>query len=143
MNRISGRTQGAEEVWFGNFRTGSLLFADDMVLLAPSICDLQLSLDRFAAKCKVAGMKISTSKSEAVVLKRRKVDCLLQVGEEILLQVEEFKYLGVLFMSEGKIEREIDRQIGAASTVMWALRRSVVAKRDLDSSWVFFVFQCG
>ncbi|TWW82356.1 hypothetical protein D4764_01G0021710 [Takifugu flavidus] len=31
--------------------------------------------------------------------------------EEILPQVEEFKYLGVLFMSEGRMEQEIDRQI--------------------------------
>ena len=45
---------------------------DDVVLLAPSACDLQLSLDRFAAECKAAGMKISTSKSEAMVLNREK-----------------------------------------------------------------------
>ncbi|KAI3361916.1 hypothetical protein L3Q82_012186 [Scortum barcoo] len=36
-------------------------------------------------------------------------------GGEVLPQVEEFKYLGVLFTSEGKMEREIDRRIGAAS----------------------------
>ena len=54
-------------------------------------------------------MKISTSKSEAMVLSRKRVDCPLQVGGESLLQVEEFKYLGVLFMSEGKMEQEINR----------------------------------
>ncbi|TWW67096.1 hypothetical protein D4764_02G0001370 [Takifugu flavidus] len=42
-------------------------------------------------------MKISTSKSEAMVLNWKKVECLLRVKEEILPQVEEFKYLGVLF----------------------------------------------
>ncbi|KAI3377609.1 hypothetical protein L3Q82_008770 [Scortum barcoo] len=39
--------------------------------------------------------------------------CPLRVGEEFLPQVEEFKYLGVLFMSQGKMEREMDRRIGA------------------------------
>ena len=39
-----------------------------MVLLAPSVRGLQLSLDRFTAECEAAGMKISTSKSEAMVL---------------------------------------------------------------------------
>lgn len=34
-------------------------------------------------------------------------------GEETLPQVDDFKYLGVLFSHEGKIEREIDRQIGS------------------------------
>ncbi|KAI3369704.1 hypothetical protein L3Q82_024548 [Scortum barcoo] len=44
-----------------------------------------------------------------------RVACPLRVGGEVLPQVEEFKYLGVLFTSEGKMEREIDRRIGAAS----------------------------
>ncbi|TWW53743.1 hypothetical protein D4764_0109230 [Takifugu flavidus] len=108
---------------------GSLLFADDVVLLASSARDLQLSLDRFTAACEAAGMKISTSKSEAMVLNRKKVECFLRVKEEILPQVEEFKYLGILFTSEGRMEREIDRRIGAASAVMRTLHRSVVVKR--------------
>ena len=45
-----------------------MLFADDVVLLATSVCDLQLSLDRFAAECEAVGMRISTIKSEAMVL---------------------------------------------------------------------------
>ncbi|TWW59948.1 hypothetical protein D4764_05G0000380 [Takifugu flavidus] len=55
-------------------------------------------------------MKISTSKSEAMVPNWKKVECLLRVKEEILPQVEEFKYLGVLFTSEGRMEREVDRR---------------------------------
>ncbi|KAI3358216.1 hypothetical protein L3Q82_003219 [Scortum barcoo] len=65
--------------------------------------DLQHVLERFAAECEAAGMRISTSKSEAMVLDRKRVACPLQVGGEVLPQVEEFKYLGVLFTSEGKI----------------------------------------
>ncbi|KAI3364827.1 hypothetical protein L3Q82_001012 [Scortum barcoo] len=57
--------------------------------------------------CGAAGMRISTSKSKAMVLDRKRVACPLRVGGEVLPQVEEFKYLGVLFMSEGKMEREI------------------------------------
>ena len=46
-------------------------------------------------------MRISTSKSEAMVLDWKKVACSLRSGGELLPQVEEFKYLEVLFMSEG------------------------------------------
>ncbi|XP_065817852.1 uncharacterized protein [Labrus bergylta] len=77
-------------------------------------------------------MRVSTSKSEAMVLCRKKVDCSLQVGSESLSQVEEFKYLGVLFTSEGRMECEIDRRTGSASAVMQALCRTVVAKRELS-----------
>uniref|UniRef100_A0A671XIN0 Reverse transcriptase domain-containing protein n=1 Tax=Sparus aurata TaxID=8175 RepID=A0A671XIN0_SPAAU len=111
MDRISRRSHGPEGIWFGSHWISSLLFADDVVLLAPSSQDLQHVLGRFAAECEAAGMRISTSKSEAMVLNRKKVACSLQVGGEFLPQVEEFKYLGVLFTSEGRMERETDRRI--------------------------------
>ncbi|KAI3375173.1 hypothetical protein L3Q82_021083 [Scortum barcoo] len=108
--RFLGVARGRRESRFGNHRISSLLFADDVVLLASSSQDLQHVLERFAAaECEAAGMRISTSKSEAMVLDRKRVACPLQVGGEVLPQVEEFKYLGVLFTSEGKMEREIDR----------------------------------
>ena len=129
MDRISRSSQGPEGVRFGNHRIASLLFADDVVLLASSNQDLQCALGRFAAECDMAGMRISTSKSEAMVLDRKKVTCPLWVGGEPLPQVEEFKYLGVLFTSGGRMEREIDRRIGAVSTVMRALYRSIVVKK--------------
>ena len=56
----------------------------------------------------------------------------LQVGNEILPQVEEFKYLGVLFTSEGRMEREVDGRIGAASAVLRALQRPVDVKKELN-----------
>ncbi len=58
--------------------------------------------------------------------------CPLQVGGEFLPQVEEFKYLGVLFTSKGSMERVIDRWIGAASAVMRSMYRSVVVKKEMS-----------
>nr|XP_054600482.1 uncharacterized protein LOC129164434 [Nothobranchius furzeri] len=90
----------------------------------------ELLLGRFAAECEAAGMRVSTSKS--MVLDRKRVACQLLVGGEVLPQVEEFKYLGVLFTSDGRRDREIDRRIGSASAVMRMLNRSVVVKRELS-----------
>lgn len=61
-----------------------------------------------------------------------KVVCSLQVVGAILPQVEEFKYLRVLFTSGGTMEGEMDRQIGAAAAVKWSLYRSVVVKKELS-----------
>ncbi len=58
--------------------------------------------------------------------------CPLQVSEEFLPQVEEFKYLGVLFTSEGRMQREIDRRIGASSAVMRSMYWSVMVKKELS-----------
>ncbi|KAI3377325.1 hypothetical protein L3Q82_008534, partial [Scortum barcoo] len=54
-------------------------------------------LERFAAECEAAGMRISTSKSEAMVLDRKRVACPLRVGGEVLPQVEEFKLDPILY----------------------------------------------
>ncbi|TWW77698.1 Retrovirus-related Pol polyprotein from transposon 17.6 [Takifugu flavidus] len=97
---------------------------DDVVLLASSARD-QRSLDWFAAVCEAAGMRISTSKSEAMDLNWKKVDCLVRVKEEILPQVEEFKYLGVLFTSEGRMEQEIDRQRELSQKAKLSIYRSI------------------
>ncbi|KAI3371109.1 hypothetical protein L3Q82_023745 [Scortum barcoo] len=137
MDRISRRSQGPEGVRFGNHRISSLLFADDVVLLASSSQDLQHVLERFAAECEAAGMRISTSKSEAMVTRPEKGGVPSPGGvEKVLPQVEEFKYLGVLFTSEGKMEREIDRRIGAASAVECGyavgVPRTVVVKKELS-----------
>ncbi|KAK3525723.1 hypothetical protein QTP70_006745 [Hemibagrus guttatus] len=111
----------------------------DVVLLASSSLDLQHALERFAAECEVAGMSVSTSISEAMVLNRKKLACTLQVGGEFLPQVEEFKYLGVL--SEGRMDREIDRRIGAAAAVMRSMYRSVVVKKELSRKAKLSIYQ--
>ncbi|KAK3517503.1 hypothetical protein QTP70_012581 [Hemibagrus guttatus] len=116
-------------------------FRDDVVLLAPSSLDLQHALGRFAAECESAGMRVSTSKSEAMVLDRKKVSCTLQVGGELLPQVEEFKYLGILFTSEGRMDCEIDRQISAVAAVMWSMYRSVVVKKELSRKVKLSIYQ--
>ncbi|KAI3366327.1 hypothetical protein L3Q82_000438 [Scortum barcoo] len=83
-----------------------------LVRIAGRHQDLQHVLERFAAECEtLAGMRISTSKSEAMVLDRKRVACPLQGGwrgpaSSGGVQVSR----GLVHKSEGKMEREIDRQ---------------------------------
>lgn len=55
----------------------------------------------FAAKC--AGMRVNTSRSEAMVLCWKMMHCSLSVGSELLPHLKQFKYLGVLFTTDGKM----------------------------------------
>jgi len=64
MDRISIRV---ESVLFWDLRIASLLFADDVVLLASSDRDLQHTLWQFAAECEAVSMRVSTSMFEAMV----------------------------------------------------------------------------
>lgn len=71
---------------------------------------VQLGLDSFSAECEEVGMRTGTSGSEAMVLRKR---CDLCVGKTLLLQVEELKYLGVVFRRDGRMEQETERRTGA------------------------------
>ena len=110
-------------------------FGEDLVLLASSDLDLQHALDRFSAVCKQRGMNISTKKTEALCVSRNSRQCMLQVSGITLQQVEKFKYLGVVFTSDGRRNRRLIRSLvkrtGKTNTVLGKLYRSVVTKRKL------------
>ena len=118
MNGIDKCSQADECASIGNCKISPLLFADDLVLLSSTESGLQRALNSFADACNTAGMKISTAKIEVLHLSRK--------------QVEEFKYLGVTFMSDGRQDEELDTQISKASAVMQALPFSVVMKQELS-----------
>ncbi|KAK3545415.1 hypothetical protein QTP70_007410 [Hemibagrus guttatus] len=99
------------------------------------------SIQFIHAECEADGMRVSTSKSDAMVLNWKKMACTLQVGDAVLPQVEEFKYLGVLFTSEGRMDHEIDRRIGAAAAVMWSMYQSVVVKKELSRKAKLSIYQ--
>lgn len=65
-------------VQYGGLEVTSLFFADD-VLLAPSDQEHRHALEHFAAEFVADGMKIITSKPEALVLSEKRVGCSLQV----------------------------------------------------------------
>ena len=77
MDRISRCSQGNEGVWFGDLKSRSLLFADDMVMSASSVRNLRLSLEWVTVKCEASEMTISTSKLDGMILSQKKKACLL------------------------------------------------------------------
>ncbi|KAI3374597.1 hypothetical protein L3Q82_021177 [Scortum barcoo] len=136
MDRISRRSQGPEGVRFGNHRISSLLFADDVVLMASSGQDLQHVLGWFAAKCEVAGMRISTSKSEAMVIDRKRVACPLRRWvERSCLKWRSSSISGSCSRVRERWSVRLTGRIGAASVkVMRSVYRTwtVVVKKELS-----------
>lgn len=105
--------------------TGSLLFADEAVLLAASVCDLLLSL--VGAASHSAARRISTFEWLSAGKRWR---AFSRWGRRFCPNGG-FQVARGLFKSEGKMGREVDRRIGAAPAVMQTLRGSVVVKREL------------
>lgn len=75
------------------------------------------------------------------VLEWKRLECLLQVGDDILHKINEFKYLGVLFTCErGRMEAR-NRRIGPASAVIQTLDWSVVVKKTPSRNAKLSIYQ--
>ncbi|KAK3565172.1 hypothetical protein QTP86_000478 [Hemibagrus guttatus] len=81
---VRGPLLRAVQSLYNRSRSLARIASYDVAPLPPSSLELQHALGRFAAECEVAGMRVSSSKSEAMVLDRKKVACTLQVGGERL-----------------------------------------------------------
>ena len=121
MNWIDKCSQADECATIGICKISRLLFADDFILLSSTESGIQHALKSFAVACNTAGMKISMAETEVLHLSRNPDQCVLQVNEATLKQVEQFKYLGVAFTSHRRQDEELDTRIGKASAVMRAL----------------------
>ena len=94
-----------------------LMFADDMVLMAEDQIILREMVSELDRRCRKYGMGVSRDGTEVVVTNGEPVQCDVELDGEALGQVEQFGYLGSMFVGEGGAERMSRR--GA-----WGLRGS-------------------
>ena len=139
MDRIVKKSESCGKVTIGDCTVRRLLFADDLVLLDSTQNGLQQAIDRFSDACSVAGMKISTTKTETICLSRQPKQCFFQIDGVPLKQ--SFKYLGISFTSDGRQNSKLDTHIRKASAVMRQLHRSVVLKRELCTKAKLSIFR--
>ncbi|XP_072936701.1 uncharacterized protein [Epargyreus clarus] len=106
----------------------NISYADDMVLLSPSIAGLRKLLSICEAYAEIHGLKYNSKKSEILVFKAprqglRRVPPVYLNGEALKL-VERFKYLGHIVTSSLKDDDDIERERRALS-----VRGNMLARR--------------
>ena len=86
-----------------------LLYADDLVLLAPSRSDLTTALEELERITRKWGMMVNYPKTEAVVfgLPAAKI----QVGSSSVAVKPQFKYVGSIVQADGGQDRELQRRL--------------------------------
>ena len=88
-------------------RIEELMFADDLVLIAEDQSRLQEMVSNLDQQCKNYGMRNSRDKTEVMVTSREPIQCGIQLDGETLKQVEQFKYLGRIFVREGGCKEDV------------------------------------
>ena len=102
IDKIDKDTSSSIGVTFEEVNVRRLLFADGLALLSSNKSYPQYVLDWFSDAFLDAGMKISTDKTEIMLISS--FQCSFQTSRVTLRQTETFKYLGVTFSSNGRQE---------------------------------------
>ena len=94
----------------------NIRYADDTVLLADSLENLQSLLNIVVTESERKGLSLNVKKTECMVVSKNAVNpiCNLESKGEKINQVQKFKYLGYIITSDGKCVTEIKRRIGMA-----------------------------
>ena len=122
FHKLHRQMQQADEcATIGNCKISRLLFANDLVLLSSTQSGLQRALNIFADSSDTARIKISTAKTEVFHLSRNPDQCVLPANVATLKQVKNFKYLGVVFTSEGRRRTVYPNSQGQSSNASFAL----------------------
>lgn len=87
----------------GSKHINSLLYADDLVLLSTTQAGLQASLDKLMDYCHKWGLHININKTKVIIFKPQRClsSELFTIGTQEIENVDEYKYLGVTFDSQG------------------------------------------
>ncbi len=98
-----------DPVKVGNTKLNSLSWADDLVLLSETKEGLQESLNRLSKYCKKWGLVVNKSKTKCLTMcKGNPKIPTFTFENEILENVTEFKYLGVIIHKNGKFSQAIN-----------------------------------
>jgi hypothetical protein len=91
----------------GGIRVSNLRYADDIVLIAESVEDLQELVKRMQGACDEMGLVINVGKTSAMSLNSGKLAIISAYGKQIPYSAR-FKYLGALFNTESSGSMDIN-----------------------------------
>ena len=89
----------------GDVNMDCLLYADDVVLISQSEKGLQHMVSALEKYCNSWGLTINTDKTKIVVFNKKNIlfDTNVKFGQQKILSVDSYKYLGILFPKNGNL----------------------------------------
>ena len=109
----------------------NLRYADDTVLLAESVEELQALVNAVKEGSRKFGLEMNTKKTKTMIIRRDVTDgsrVEIKVDGVTLEQVESYQYLGQLMTEDGRCEVEIKRRIGIAKTNFLKMKNVLTTK---------------
>ena len=120
------------EVKLSTGDVGMLLFADDMVIMAVSEEGLQSNLKVLSEAMDRWDLKVNWMKTKVMRVARKRDSCEVSIGDQVIEQVDEIKYLGVMISSDGRMEKEIEARIAMATRLVGGMGDTVLSRWELS-----------
>ena len=110
-------------------RVFTLLYADDTVIPAEAVDQLQKALDADHNYCEIWGLSVNTSKTKVMVFFKGRVRNKpnIKFGTSDIEVVNEYVYLATTFSSNGSMRAAVLKQIAQARRAMFKLRAIAVS----------------
>ena len=102
----------------GGREINNLRYADDIVLIATSVNELQQLVDRVRVASQKLGLIINTAKTKVMVSAMTKEIASITVNGQILEQVSSFVYLGAVFTDDSDCSKDIRKRLAMGRTAM-------------------------
>ena len=136
MDRVTREAirQFQSEVRLSTGNVGVLLFADDIVVMSELEEGLQHSMQVMSGVLSKWELKVNWRKTKVMRVARKSEDCEVKIGEEVVDQVDEMKYLGVMISSDRRMEKEVEARIGSATRVIGGMNETVLKRKELSRS---------
>ena len=73
-------------------------------------------------------------KTKVVKVARKNRVCEVRIGDQVIKQVEEWKYLRVIISSDGRMEKEVEARFASATRMVGGMSERVLRRRELSKS---------
>ena len=110
----------------GGCRITNLRYADDIVLIAGSMEELQCLVDRVRTESEKAGLFLNAKKTKVMKIQRhaeRDDDSHIMINNKAVENVTQFTFLGAVFANNYDDSVEIKRRIGIAKNATISLTK--------------------
>ena len=119
----------------------NLRFADDTLLLAGSLEELQFLIDRVVVGSEKSGLTLNIKKTCFMVISKEKSQGNLIINGEVIQRVHKCRYLGTIFSDSSDCSQEIKARIGQARSAFNQMR-NVLCNRDLRLTLRIRLLKC-
>ena len=116
-------------------------FADDLVIWAGNVRDMQENINIWNNTLSKWNMKINITKTKVMHIGKDNINVNISINGQQIEQVTNFKYLGVKIDRSGYEEMEIQERIQNTTKLFYMLKNTIIGKKEISKKTKLTVYK--